>query len=69
MIGKYKKINIPKDTKNEEHMKRIQDCLNKILNIKNLRGDTEIKRVFKLGYFFEGIKKEEEDFEAVQVPE
>jgi len=69
VIKKYKKIDIPKDTKSEEHMKTIQDYLNKILNIENLKDDTEIRRAFKLDYFFEGIKKQEEEFEAVQVPE
>ncbi len=71
VVKKYKKLGLelPKDPKADGVREKIQDYVMKILAAKELREEEEVKRIFKLGQFYEQVQKEEKMYEAINVPE
>ena len=69
--SKHKKLGLefPKNPKSEGHTMIMQDYLTKILGINELILEPEIKGLFKLNFFYDEVKKQEDMYEAVAVPE
>lgn len=67
VVSKYRKekIEFPKDIKAEDHTERMQDYLNKVLEIEALRDNIEIRQKFQLDFFYTTIAEEENEYEGV----
>jgi len=63
------KLEFPKNSKALDYKEKIQSYLGEVLAIEELKKNEQVKKIFRLNYFYQQIKKEEDLYEVVNVPE